>query len=205
VTKVVCISDTHTNEPVLPWGDLLVHAGDLTGSGTLTKTIKGLDWLARQPHGCKIFVPGNHDFLFERRPDDALRLCNDRGIILLVDEEIMVCGLHVYGSPWQPRFYDWAFNLDRGPAIKAKWDLIPRDTDLLITHGPPYMILDQDLGCQDLRDAVNEIKPRLHVFGHIHEGYGVTSVPQLGYPLFVNAALCDRQNLCVNAPVVVHI
>lgn len=97
----------------------------------------------------------------------------------------------------------WAFNLDRGPALKAKWDRIPRDTDVLITHGPPYMALDQGKGCEDLRQALTEIRPRLHVFGHIRGGYGVTSVPWLRGTLLVNAALCNETNVCSNPPVTV--
>ena len=86
-------------------------------------------------------------------------------------------GIEVYGAPWQPEFNNWAFNLPPGPELKAKWDMIPDTTDVLITHGPPYMVLDRLLegdltGCQQLRDAVARVKPRLHIFGHIHEGYG---------------------------------
>ena len=87
-------------------------------------------------------------------------------------------GIEVYGAPWQPEFCNWAFNLYSSSALKEKWDLIPNSTDVLVTHGPPYMILDRTLegnftGCQQLREAIEErVKPRLHIFGHIHEAYG---------------------------------
>jgi hypothetical protein len=86
--------------------------------------------------------------------------------------------LSIYGSPWQPEFYDWAYNLPRGTALKEKWDMIPTTTDVLITHGPPHGILDKAAdgvlcGCRELLTTVkNRVKPRLHIFGHIHEGYG---------------------------------
>jgi Icc-related predicted phosphoesterase len=102
-----------------------------------------------------------------------------------------VFGLKVWGSPWQPRFFDWAFNLDRGPDLAAKWALVPDDTDILITHGPPVGILDRtfrgtETGCADLLARVKVVKPRLHLFGHIHEAAGVVETPDT---LFVNASI----------------
>jgi len=90
---------------------------------------------------------------------------------------VIIEGVKFYGSPWQPRFFDWAFNLDRGEEIKKKWDLIPMDTDVLITHGPPYGILDlthegEKVGCEELMKAVLRVQPKIHIFGHIHEAYG---------------------------------
>jgi hypothetical protein len=87
--------------------------------------------------------------------------------------------LSVYGAPWQPEFYDWAYNLPRGGSeLKEKWGMIPDNTDVLITHGPPHGLLDAAMdgflcGCEELLEAVTtRVKPRLHIFGHIHEGYG---------------------------------
>ena len=130
-----------------------------------------------------------------------------------------VAGLRVWGSPWQPWFYDWAFNLPRGPALREKWDLIPYDTDVLITHGPPFGFLDgaarpasgwsdqdevsvEHLGCEELRRALDRVRPRLHVFGHIHEGYGRG---QLADTILVNASNCDEDYRPVNAPVVIDL
>ena len=92
----------------------------------------------------------------------------------LCDESLTLDGVKFYGSPWQPRFFDWAFNKDRGAPLKAIWDKIPLDTDVLITHGPPHGILDLTFdkikaGCEELLLAVQRIKPKVHVFGHIHE------------------------------------
>ena len=93
------------------------------------------------------------------------------------DESITIENIRFYGSPWQPEFYDWAFNLPRGKAHKQKWDLIPENTDALITDGcPAEGILDQTfdgsrVGCEELAKAINKIRPKLHICGHIHESY----------------------------------
>lgn len=206
-TRIVCVSDNHSNFPKLPWGDVLIHAGDLTGSGSLEQVGRGLDWLAHQGHTHKILVPGNHDWLFQREPEKAAEMCAERGIVLLIDESYRACGLWFYGSPWQPAFCDWAFNLPRGPQLKAKWDQIPTDTDVLITHGPPMGVLDENpngysVGCEDLMRACMQIQPKLHVFGHIH---GCQGVRGLHKTLFVNASLCMESYQCVNPPQVIHL
>ena len=117
----------------------------------------------------------------------------------------MVDGLEVWGSPWQPWFHDWAFNLERGAALAEKWAMIPDSTDLLITHGPPHGILDacfdgRRVGCEELTRAVERVRPKLHVFGHIHEAYGVVDD---GTTLFVNASNCNLRYRPANAPIVV--
>ena len=206
-TKIVCISDTHNFQPDIPYGDILLHAGDLTGRGTKDEVENALDWLARLGRETVIIVPGNHDWMFERYPDEARRMCEDRNIILLMNESYRTHGLNFYGSPVQPTFFNWAFNVNRGPSIKKVWDRIPFDTDVLITHGPPFMILDEapgdrNVGCQDLLDAVRAIKPKLHVFGHIHQDYGVTKE---GDTLFVNASLCTEQYHCTNLPIMIRL
>jgi predicted phosphodiesterase len=157
--KIISISDTHGLHPSMkiPDGDLLVHAGDLTRHGTLDDVREFNTFLGTLPHPHKIVIAGNHDFCFEDyRMDceDALTNC-----IYLQDQEVTIDGVRFYGSPWQPWFYDWAFNLDRGPEIRAKWDLIPEGIDILITHGPPYGIGDlttrgDNAGCQDLLECL---------------------------------------------------
>jgi Icc-related predicted phosphoesterase len=100
------------------------------------------DWLGTLPHKHKIVICGNHDLCFEDNPKEARKLMKNAHY--LEDETIEIEGLKFYGSPWQPEFHNWAFNLNRGEEIKKKWDLIPNDTDVLITHGPPYGILDKE-------------------------------------------------------------
>ncbi len=189
--KVVAVSDTHGmhDRVQVPDGDVLLHAGDLTNHGEFEDVISFSNFLGRLPHRHKIVIAGNHDFCFERDPHakDLLTNC-----IYLQDEEIVIDGVKFYGSPWQPWFYDWAFNLQRGPEIRAKWDLIPLDTGVLITHGPPaghggMTARGVDAGCEDLLAAVEAIRPRYHVFGHIHEAAGRSCN---AHTTFLNASTC---------------
>ncbi|MCU0704978.1 MAG: metallophosphatase domain-containing protein [Fimbriiglobus sp.] len=188
---IVAISDTHGRhrELTVPPGDLLLFAGDLSNHGFPEDITDFNDWLGSLPHPHKVMICGNHDFHFERDPADARRRITHA--TYLQDSGVEVCGLRIWGSPWQPRFFDWAFNLDRGPEIAAKWALIPDDTDVLITHGPPAGILDKTsrgeaTGCVDLLWRLQELKPQLHLFGHIHEAAGVVQTPDT---LFVNASI----------------
>lgn len=172
--RIVCISDTHGKHRSMkiPDGDVLIHAGDLTPRGH-EKDIKDVnEWLGTLPHKHKIMIAGNHDFQFEINPVNARSWITNAHY--LCDESLTLDGVKFYGSPWQPRFFDWAFNKDRGAPLKAIWDKIPLDTDVLITHGPPHGILDLTFdkikaGCEELLLAVQRIKPKVHVFGHIHE------------------------------------
>lgn len=187
---LVCVSDTHGHHDITeaPPGDILIHAGDVTKFGGLDEVDAFNSWLGERPHAHKVAIAGNHDWCFQRFPDEARRRLTNA--IYLEDAAVVVGGLKFYGSPWQPRFYDWAFNLDRGPELAAKWALLPVDTDVLITHGPPEGILDLTrrwvrVGDADLLDRVRQVRPKLHVFGHIHEAAGVY---ESGGTLYVNAA-----------------
>lgn len=201
---IIAISDTHgMNQSLqIPNGDILIHAGDLCNHGTLEEVIDFNNFLSTLPHPHKIVIAGNHDFCFEKDRkacEEILTNC-----IYLQDQAVTIDGVKFYGSPWQPWFYDWAFNLERGPEIRAKWELIPADTDVLITHGPPFGIGDltargDQAGCQDLLEVVEKIKPEVHIFGHIHEGYGTTTK---GKTTFINASICDQLYQPVNPPVV---
>lgn len=178
-SKIVLVSDNHGFFPNVPDGDILIHAGDLTMNGTHSQVYDAGKWLQSLPHKYKVVIAGNHDWLFARRKDTAIELLGPN-VTYLEDSGIEINGLKIYGSPVQPTFFNWAFNVDRGSAIKAYWDKIPEDTDILVTHGPPRGILDQanparnteHCGCDDLWDAIHRIQPKVHVFGHIHGGYG---------------------------------
>lgn len=202
--KVVVISDTHGmfDRIAVPPGDLLIHAGDITARGLLPEVAMFDHWLRRQPHKHKVVIAGNHDWAFQRAPDVARSCITDAHY--LEDQAVMIEGFKIWGSPWQPRFYDWAFNLERGPAIRRKWDLIPDDTDILITHGPPFKVLDgtqegSNVGCADLTRALERVKPRAHVFGHIHHGYGQLEKDGTFY---VNASVCTERYRPTNPPIV---
>lgn len=175
--RIVAIADTHNEHARLavPDGDVLIHAGDLTGRGTLPELERVADWLRSLPHPHKVVIAGNHDFGLQRNPVAARALFHD--LTFLEDSEATVAGLRLWGSPWQPWFHDWAFNLRRGPAIDAKWQLIPQGIDVLVTHGPPLgygdRVLDGErVGCADLLRHLTRVQPKLHLFGHIHEARG---------------------------------
>ena len=200
--RIVCVSDTHGwhRDLAVPDGDLLVHAGDVTRKGELD-TVADFDrWLGSLPHRHKVVICGNHDFCFQEQPHAARALLTTA--VYLEDNSVTLGGLTVYGSPWQPWFGGWAFNLPRGPELAAVWAKIPDRTDILITHGPPAGILDRthrgdNVGCADLLARVLEVRPRLHVFGHIHEAAGLLD---LDGTTFVNASVnADR-----SAPFVVE-
>ncbi len=214
--KIVCISDTHNcnAEIQVPDGDILIHAGDATIRGTQPEVEEFLSWFSALPHRQKIFVAGNHDWLYEHDNRFARLLTADSNIKYLEDSFIEIEGLKIYGSPWQPRFFDWAFNLNRGREIAEKWQMIPDDADVLITHGPPHGILDEvakkywteNTGCEELRKKIEQIsrsgKLKLHVFGHIHCGYGQHT--EFGVK-FVNASVCDESYAPTQPPIVVEI
>jgi Icc-related predicted phosphoesterase len=216
MTRIVCLSDTHnSNEQItVPDGDILVHSGDATNSGTESEVKAFLQWFASLPHGRKVFVAGNHDWLYERNNDYARRLTSNYGITYLQDSAAEVKGLKFYGSPWQPRFFDWAFNLNRGPEMAEKWSRIPDDVEVLITHGPPNGILDvverphfkENTGCEELVKRVEALSSlgnlKLHIFGHIHCGYGTDE--RFGVK-FVNASNCDEEYGPTQAPIVVDV
>jgi Icc-related predicted phosphoesterase len=215
--KITFISDTHTRhravEADLPGGDLLIHAGDFMNSGyhkeeaeeffTWFDGIKGYDK--------KIFIAGNHDRIMQMQPEWATDILNDyKTIDYLRDEGFayydmdMDRSTKIYGSPWQPEFFNWAFNLPRnGEEMKAKWDAIPDDTDILITHGPPYGYLDVpggkkfQVGCELLRERIDAMQPKIHVFGHIHGSAGYYFN---GHTHFINASVLDERYTYTNLP-----
>lgn len=190
--RLVLISDTHGYHDRLdvPEGDVLVHAGDFCTSGKEAQARAFARWFLRQPHPHKVVIAGNHDRCLEL--DIALGARLFEGATYLLDSEATVAGLRFYGSPWQPEFLSWAFNLPRGEPLRRAWAKIPRDIDVLVTHGPPFGVLDRTesglwVGCEELRTAIDRARPRLHVFGHIHEGAGLHAE---GGVLFANASTC---------------
>ena len=203
--KLCLISDTHGfhSRVTVPPADILIFAGDMSMSGTRDEIADFAQWWKDLPHPRKAVIAGNHDWLFQKDPESARKLL--KGCGYLQDSEVTLAGLRIWGSPWQPWFLDWAFNLQCGAEIRAKWDLIPEGIDILVTHGPPLGRGDrveggEDAGCADLLEAIRaRVKPRWHVCGHIHEGYGVT---QDGGTTFINASVCDAGYAPVNKALV---
>lgn len=204
--KFVTISDTHTQHRAvtLPEGDVLLHAGDVSGRGTETEVKDFLKWFAQQPFEHKIFIAGNHDFFFEKHDADYIASLMPEGVTYLNDSETTINGIKIWGSPITPWFFDWAFNRQRGTDIAKHWALIPPDTDIIMTHGPVYGYLDrtthgEKVGCADLRATVEQLQPKVCIGGHIHEGYGQI---QTENTLFINASVLNVHYRMTNEPVV---
>lgn len=194
--KITFISDTHTKHrnitEDLPGGDLLIHAGDFMNSGYhQTEATEFFDWFDEiNNYDHKIFIAGNHDRWMQDVPDVARGILTGYKTIDYLQDDWLIVGdrdahdpnvetAKIYGSPWQPEFYNWAFNLPRnGWELEVKWNDIPMDTDILVTHGPSWGNLDTvrgqgvPLGCELLANRISQVKPKIHVCGHIHTGYG---------------------------------
>lgn len=202
--KIVCISDTHQlhRQLKIPECDILLHAGDITFTGEHHVLEDFNDWLGSLENvKHKIVIAGNHDLSLENNDNLARKILSNASY--LYHESITVEGLKIFGSPFSPRFCDWAFNVDRGEPLRKLWENIPQNTDILLTHGPPWGILDKtangkQVGCEDLLRKVVEIKPKIHCFGHIHEGYGTLA---LDGTVFVNASSVDKTCRKINQPI----
>lgn len=143
--RLVAISDTHEQHTqiVLPEGDVLIHAGDITFRGEFPAIASFANWLKQQPHQHKVVIAGNHELTFETSARDIMvNLIREAGATYLQDSGCEIDGMLFWGSPWTPCYFNWAFNLNRGEEIDRKWQLIPEKTNVLITHAPPYGILD---------------------------------------------------------------
>ena len=225
MTKIIAISDTHNNHNklVIPECDILIHCGDWTSMGKIHEVETFAKWLDKQDQ-CKniVIVPGNHELYLEAHLEQGggLEWITDHcpRAEVLIDRSITINGIHIHGSPATPYFCDWAWNRmpsefdgrmyagkereKKVKSIKPHWDMIPDDTNILITHGPPYEILDkttfadgtmrpEPLGCPMLLKRIQELKDLdLHFFGHIHFPGG-TQVHKDGKS-FYNAAICDE-------------
>jgi Icc-related predicted phosphoesterase len=217
--RISFISDTHGKhreidlDKNLPGGDLLIHAGDFMNTGKYEYELTDfLDWFnSLDNYRYKVFIAGNHDVIFENNPDMVKEiLSNYNRVYYLQDNWVGIvhnnAKVKVYGSPWQPTFFNWAFNLDRGgDKLRKVWSKIPEDTDILITHTPPQGILDTsgspyfepNLGCELLKERVDKYPPRLHVFGHIHGSCGYRCTDNT---CFFNASLLSEQYEYTNTP-----
>jgi Icc-related predicted phosphoesterase len=221
--KITFISDTHGKHNQitkdLPGGDILIHAGDFMNSGySKYEALDFFIWFdSIKNYDNKIFIAGNHDRLMEFDTQTMLgELTGFKTIDYLQDEELGIYhddlngdhsedNIHIYGSPWQPEFYNWAFNLPRnGSELKERWGQIPNNTDILITHGPPFGFLDipghgtpMNIGCEMLRYRIDELRPKIHVFGHIHGSAGYYFN---GHTHFINASVLNERYMYANKP-----
>jgi hypothetical protein len=212
----------------LPKGDVLIHAGDISGVGEMYEVTNFVHWFQNiEGFETKIFIAGNHDLSFERinQPhhrgdyDWLSNLLSPLNLIqsnvyylednhLTIDSTEFSRPIKFYGSPWQPEFFNWAFNLPRGgDEMYQKWNMIPEDTDVLITHGPAENVRDfipngQIVGCGMLRHRIETIRPTLHVCGHIHHAYGASLVNDI---MYVNASICTERYIPSNKPIVIDL
>jgi len=211
--RLVCISDTHGDHDLLtlPEGDVLIHAGDITAHGTEQDVLKFIEWFGNQPFAHKLFIAGNHDRFCESHPEQTLQFSEDAGVTWLNDTGLIIEEKQFWGSPITPRFFDWSFMRDPGADIEKHWNLIPQDTSVLITHGPPLGILDEvrrsptvveNTGCVSLLKHVQKHPPLLHLFGHIHEGYGHFHDYSID---FHNVSTMNQGYKIQNAPVVLDL
>lgn len=207
--RIVVISDTHGAHAELhvPVADVLIHAGDVASHGDRHEIEDFLLWFGQLDARHKIFVAGNHDRFIEAEPELFRRLL-PASVQYLQDSGTVIDGVRFWGCPMTPSFYDWAFMADIGPALGAHWQLIPTDINILITHGPPYGILDEVMyegamekaGCPDLLETVVRLQPDYHLFGHIHEGYG--QFRHAGVE-FINASCMNERYQLTNTATVI--
>jgi len=207
--KLVLLSDTHNRHSkfTVPDGDILLHCGDFTFYGEQRKDIRAFDkYMGTLSHSRKILIAGNHDWdIFNTYLKSPYKFENCE---YLQDSFTMAFGYKIYGSPWVPHHHYGAFMLNRGTQLKEIWKLIPDDTDVLMTHGPPLGYGDSSIsknhaGDVDLLlEVQNRVKPIVHVFGHIHEDRGSWTD---GTTTFINASICDVHYRATNEPIVLYL
>lgn len=216
--RITFISDTHSKHKQvtnsLPGGDLIVHAGDMSSQGYKHEIQEFLKWYNNlDNYTNKIFIAGNHDWGFQNEPNMCKELLDFYNKVTYLQDNMELIGedyqtaVKVWGSPWQPEFYNWAFNLPRnGEELKTKWDMIPMNTDILITHGPAWGKVDtvkgegNPLGCELLAERIKVVKPKIHVCGHIHTGYGYVFD---GNTHYINASVLDERYYYTQKPLTV--
>lgn len=204
--KIVCISDTHNHHQILdgiiPAGDILIHGGDIAIHGSVAEIQEFINWFSQLPHRYKIFVGGNHDGALEH----SKHLINiPADVIYLENQLIEIEGLKIWGSPVSPPYRSFGFMWD-DLKRKALYANMP-DCDILINHSPALDSLDKiieerHVGCKFLKKAIERVKPRLVISGHIHEGYG--KLEQNGI-VYVNASIMTRHYKPLNQPIIVEL
>lgn len=237
--KIVAISDTHNlhRELTIPECDVLIHAGDATMLGTAKEMEDFANWFMDQPAKQKFFIPGNHEvgFYHDRIWELGAYTPKDLPYVRTVIDnryKILETELSLYGSPWTYVSPKWGFQFpwyelngscewyEHRETQRKTWEAIPEDVEILVTHGPPYGILDavptnlwgcsgpgekyiQNCGDEILMDEIKKRKKlKYHFFGHIHESYGKKKHKGVNY---YNVAICDRSYKAVNPITIVDI
>lgn len=215
--NITFISDTHSLHDSIDMplnGDVICHCGDLSNIGTAREVDNFMRWYSELDPPYKILIAGNHDISAEKARDRFLKSIPDN-IIYLENNPVEINGVKFWGSPVTPEFgIGWAFNRKRGEDIKQIWDDIPDDTDVLLTHGPPYGVGDGIImadvgedphkGCEELMTRVDKVRPKIHAFGHIHEARSIYHDPEKDVA-FLNCSIVSRFMKVVNNPIKVNI
>lgn len=200
--RCTALSDLHGHLPELPGGDLLILAGDYTAKGKEKQWDKFFEWLHEQDYRKKILVGGNHDNYIAENSDCLLRETRERegDFTYLCDTGTEFEGLKIWGSPWVQwhKFFHpdvRKFCVPTEKDLAEKFALIPPGLDILVTHGPPWGILDTNkkgtpCGSGELGMRVNQVDPKVHVFGHIHERGGMKEYNE--YTTFYNVSIMDE-------------
>jgi len=223
--KITFISDTHGlhNKITenLPGGDILIHTGDCTNRGLYREIDDFCKWFdGLENYTYKVFIAGNHDWGFQQDPISAAEILEKYPDLIYLEDTLATLilpnweeGVSIYGSPWQPEFYNWAFNLPRnGKELEDKWEMIPEKADIVLTHGPAWGYVDQTtgghyvtgehLGCEKLVERLYETKPKIHACGHIHTGYGHKFD---GNTHFINASVLNERYEYTQKPITIDI
>ena len=214
--KLTLISDTHNKHNLLkndlPGGDLLLHSGDISSMGHEHEIANFGHWFNKlDQYNQKVFIAGNHDWGFQNNVENVKEIMSQYDKVTYLQDSMFSINngdekpITIWGSPWQPEFYNWAFNLPKnGDELKSKWDMIPNDIDILITHGPAFGFLDDvegrrgtHLGCELLAEKIKQIKPKIHVCGHIHSGHGHYFD---GHTHYFNASVLNESYLYGHTP-----
>jgi predicted phosphodiesterase len=217
--RLVCISDIHSlheKMPQIPEGDVLIHAGDCTGSGSLPQIDAFTQWMGAQPHAHKILIAGNHDFCFDKNLRDQVwsvwsrNMCEQNGITYLRGESVSIHGLNFFGFPWQPIFKHMAFNA-REDELRGRLKRVPENTHVLISHGPALRIFDYipaeraHVGCHALAQRIEQLPSlKAHICGHIHESHGFATRESDGVK-FANASICTERYEPTNTPIIIDL
>lgn len=194
--KLVFISDTHNKHEQInvPPCDVVCHCGDSTMHGDLSEYLVFAKWFARLEAKHKVLIPGNHDFCLQEMLDICKEETNGYGIHLLLDSGIVLDGVSFWGTPWVPNLVNWAFYGPRDQLLN-KFSLVPNGVNVLLSHGPPRGMMDnvrlQNVGSEEMREMTNEVKPKIHAFGHIHEGTGMRRMED--GRVFINCSSLDER------------
>lgn len=210
--RISIISDTHCQLSAVRGdpADILIHCGDFTFRGNDAEIAEFVSDLTdiSDSYGQILLVAGNHDWMCQVQRGKFERYLEQvPNAIWLQDKSVELHGLKFFGTAWQPYFMDWAFNVYRGDLLREKFSIIPDDTDVLITHCPPFGILDETpggelVGSAELREKIEQIRPVVNCFGHIHHSRGW--MEKFG-TTFINASICTERYKPTNKPVLIEI